>query len=258
MQVLHSLWEIVSFVEPPQSSFGSVYKGILEESGVVIVVKVLNLLCRGASRSFMAECETLKNIRHRNLVKVLTAISGIDYQGNNFKALIYEFMKNGSLEDWLHPSIGMNEARKRLNFFQRLNVAVDVGCALDYLHHYCETPIVHCDLKPSNILLDDEMVSHVGDFGLAKFITPDMQNKSSSLSSSLGLRGTIGYAPPEYGLGSIVTTYGDVYSYRILLLEMFTGKKPTDKMFNENLNLHSFVKTALQNQVVAVTDTVLL
>ncbi|XP_022764250.1 probable LRR receptor-like serine/threonine-protein kinase At3g47570 [Durio zibethinus] len=242
-------------------SFGSVYKGILEESGVVIAVKVLNLLSHGASRSFMAECEALKNIRHRNLVKVLTAISGADYQGNDFKALVYEFMQNGSLEDWLHPSVGMNEvqeAPKSLKFFQRLNVAVDVGCALEYLHHHCETPIVHCDLKPSNVLLDDEMVGHVGDFGLAKFIASDTQNNTSSLSSSLGLRGTVGYAPPEYGLGSDVTTYGDVYSYGILLLEMFTGKRPTGEMFTENLNLHNFVKTALPDRVAEITDPILL
>ncbi|XP_022764483.1 probable LRR receptor-like serine/threonine-protein kinase At3g47570 [Durio zibethinus] len=242
-------------------SFGSVYKGIFEESGVVIAIKVLNLLSHGASRSFMAECEALKNIRHRNLVKVLTAISGVDYQGNDFKALVYEFMQNGSLEDWLHPSVGMNvvqEAPKSLNFFQRLNVAIDVGCALEYLQHHCETPVVHCDLKPSNVLLDDEMVGHVGDFGLAKFIASDLQNNTSSLSSSLGLRGTVGYAPPEYGLGSNATTYGDVYSYGILLLEMFTGKRPTDEMFTENLNLHYFVKTALPDRVAEITDPILL
>ncbi|KAK8257044.1 hypothetical protein V6Z12_1Z009200 [Gossypium hirsutum] len=144
-------------------SFGSVYKGVLEASGAVIAVKVLNLLNRGASRSFLAECEALKNIRHRNLVKVLTAISGVDYQGNDFKALVYEFMENGSLEDWLHPLIGMNgpETTRNLNFFQRVSVAIDVAHALQYLHHHCEEPIIHCDLKPSNILLNEEMVSHI-------------------------------------------------------------------------------------------------
>ncbi|XP_022747970.1 putative receptor-like protein kinase At3g47110 [Durio zibethinus] len=150
------------------------------------------------------------------------------------------------------------ETAKSLNFCQRLNVAVYVGCALEYLHHLCEAPIVHCDLKPSNILLDDEMVGHIGDFGLAKFITSDIQNSTSSLSSFLGLRGTIGYAPQEYGLGCNVTTYGDVYSYSILLLEMFTGRRPTDEMFKENLNLHNFVKIALPNRVAEITDPTFL
>ncbi|XP_022764486.1 probable LRR receptor-like serine/threonine-protein kinase At3g47570 [Durio zibethinus] len=240
-------------------SFGSVYKGILQESGIVVAVKVLNLLNRRASRSFIAECEAL-NIRHRNLVKVLTAISGVDYQGNGFKALVYEFMENGSLEDWLHPSAGMNEQEtiKSLNFSQRVNVAVDVAHALEYLHHHCETPVIHCDLKPSNILLDEEMVGRVSDFGLAKILFADRLNQSSSQSNSLGLRGTIGYAPPEYGMGSELSTKGDVYSYGILLLEMFTGKRPTDEMFKEGFSLYKFVVAALPERVIEIMDPFLL
>ncbi|XVF83994.1 hypothetical protein PTKIN_Ptkin16aG0539600 [Pterospermum kingtungense] len=214
-----------------KGSFGLVYKGVLED-GKIIAIKVLKLLSHGALRSFIAECEALRNAKHRNLVKVLTVCSGVDYSGNDFKAIVYEFMVNGSLEDWLHPPIGINdeeEETKSLNFFQRLNVAIDVGCTLEYLHHNCEIPIVHCDLKPSNILLDDKMVGHVGDFGLAKFITSCLQSHTSSQSSSFGFRGTIGYAPPEYGLGCTVATDGDVYSYGILLLEMFVGKRPTDE-----------------------------
>ncbi|KAL1150675.1 hypothetical protein V6Z11_A10G279900 [Gossypium hirsutum] len=238
-----------------RGTIGYAAPGVLEASGAVIAVKVLNLLNRGASRSFLAECEALKNIRHRNLVKVLTAISGVDYQGNNFKALVYEFMENGSLEDWLRPLIGMNEPEtaRNLNFFQSVNVAIDVAHALEYLHHHCEEPIIHCDLKPSNILLDKEMVGHISDFGLAKILSTDRLNYSANKSSSLGLRGTI-----EYGMGSELSTKGDVYSYGILLLEMFTGKKPTDERFREGLSLRNFVKAALPERIIAVTDPILV
>ncbi|KAL4291969.1 hypothetical protein GQ457_14G025650 [Hibiscus cannabinus] len=241
-------------------SFGSVYKGILVESGATIAVKVLNLLNHRASLSFLAECETLKNIRHRNLVKIITAISGVDFQGNDFKALVYEFMANGSLEEWLHPSTDMNESEtmRNLSFFQRVVVAIDVAHALEYLHHHCELSIIHCDLKPSNILLDEEMVGHLSDFGLAKILSVDGPSYSTNQSSSLGLRGTIGYAPPEYGIGAELSTKGDVYSYGILLLEMFTGKKPTHDIFKEGFSIHNFVAAALPDRVTEIIDPILL
>ncbi|XP_040957991.1 probable LRR receptor-like serine/threonine-protein kinase At3g47570 [Gossypium hirsutum] len=236
-------------------SFGSVYRGILEETGEVIAVKVLNLLNHGASRSFLAECEVLKNIRHRNLVKVLTAILGADYQGNDFKALVYEFMVNGSLEDWLHPPAGTNEPEtiRNLNLFHRLNVAIYVAHALEYLHHRSQILIIHCDLKPSNILLDAKMVAYISVLEPTHY----RLNYSASQSSSLGLRGTIGYAPPEYGMGSELSTKGDVYSYGILLLEMFTGKRPMDEKFKEGLSLHNFVKSALPDRVIEILDPIL-
>ncbi|KAJ6894099.1 LRR receptor-like serine/threonine-protein kinase [Populus alba x Populus x berolinensis] len=239
-------------------SFGSVYKGILDQNGMVIAVKVLNLMRQGASRSFIAECEALRNIRHRNLVKVLTACSSIDYHGNDFKAIVYEFMANGSLEDWLHPPGTGGGTTLALDLRQRLNIAIDVACALEYLHHHCEIPIAHCDLKPSNVLLDDELTGHVGDFGLAKFLSGASLDHPTNESTSIGVRGTIGYAPPEYGVGGEVSAYGDTYSYGILLLEMFTGKRPTDEMFREGSNLHNFVKRAVPEQVKQITDPTLL
>ena len=131
-------------------SFGSVYKGILSEGKHIVAIKVLNLLRHGASKSFVAECKALRNIRHRNLVKVLTSCSSIDYQGNDFKALVYEFMANGNLDEWLHPTSRINEMLEEprsLSLLQRLNISIDVANALDYLHHYCQTPIIHWTLS---------------------------------------------------------------------------------------------------------------
>ncbi|ESR42442.1 hypothetical protein CICLE_v10011359mg [Citrus x clementina] len=227
---------------------------VLDPDQTVVAVKVLFLHQRGALKSFMAECEVLRNIRHRNLVKIITACSSSDFEGNDFKALVYEFMHNGSLEIWLHPestSDDLNYSSRILSLLQRLNIAIDVASALEYLHRHCGKPIVHCDLKPSNILLDNDMTAHVGDFGLTRFIPEAIR---SNQSSSIGLKGTVGYAPPEYGMGSRVSTYGDVYSYGILLLETFTGKRPTSDIFAEGLDLHNFVKNALPEQISEVLD----
>ncbi|CAN1838500.1 Probable LRR receptor-like serine/threonine-protein kinase At3g47570 [Linum perenne] len=242
-------------------SFGSVYKGVLSEIGeasINIAVKVFNLQRRGASKSFMAECEALRNIRHKNLVRIVTVCSSVDHEGNDFKALVYEFLANGSLEDWLHREIeriSESTTTRSLNFIQRLSVAIDIASAMDYLHNHCGTPIVHCDLKPSNVLLDEDMVAHVSDFGLARFLSA----AANPSSSTIGIKGTVGYAPPEYGMGNEVSTQGDIYSYGILLLELFTGKRPTDETFKDGLSLHNIVKRALSKQCTSeVLDPILL
>ena len=173
-------------------TYGSVFKGVLEHNQMRVAVKVLNLQQPGASKSFMAECKALRNVRHRNLVRVITTCSSVDYHGNDFKALVYEFMQCGSLESWLHINEQMLEVRN-LSLLQRVDIALDIASALEYLHHDCEVNIVHRDLKPSNVLLDNNMVAHIGDFGLAKFLPrPFLPNQSSST----GVQGTIGYTAP--------------------------------------------------------------
>ncbi|PRQ22237.1 putative protein kinase RLK-Pelle-LRR-XII-1 family [Rosa chinensis] len=234
--------------------FGSVYKGILnQEENNVVAIKVLNLQRKGASKSFVAECNALRNIRHRNLVKILTCCSSTDYNGNDFKALVFEYMSNGSLEEWLHRE---NQSRG-LNLLQRLNIVIDVASALCYLHDYCEPQIIHCDMKPSNILLDDDMVARVGDFGSARLFSTTTDS-SQNQSSTVGIKGTIGYAAPEYASGVEPSRQGDVYSYGVLVLQMFTGRRPIDEMFKEGLNLHNFVKMAIPGRVMQIVDPTLL
>ncbi|KAD5961706.1 hypothetical protein E3N88_13179 [Mikania micrantha] len=217
-----------------KGSFSSVYKGTLyEDDGTFVAVKVLHLQIQGAQRSFMRECEAWRNIRHRNLLKIITSCSSADFQGNPFKALVYEFMPNGSLHDWLHSS----ESTSRLSLIQIMKIFMDIAYALDYIHG---------DLKPSNVLLDDDMVAHVGDFGLARFLAFISLYKNIST----GIRGTIGYVAPEYGVGRQMTSGGDVYSFGILVLEGMTGKRPTDEIFKEGISLHKFASMALRDNIV--------
>ncbi|KAM7469524.1 hypothetical protein LguiA_007707 [Lonicera macranthoides] len=210
----HELYRATAGFSPQNligsGSFGSVYKGKMNpREEKLVAVKVLNLQKSGASKSFVTECKALRNIRHRNLVKILTYCSSIDFKGNEFKALVYEFMANGSLD-------------------------------------------------PSNILLDNDLTGHVGDFGLARLLSNSADTFAQAQSSSMGIKGSIGYAAPEYGMGGAASKCGDVYSYGVLLLEMFIGRRPMDDMFKDGLNLHSYIKMALQEQGMHIVDQTLL
>ncbi|XVF29211.1 hypothetical protein REPUB_Repub15cG0101100 [Reevesia pubescens] len=243
-----------------KGGFGSVYKGTFSandngsySSNTTLAVKVLDLQISKAIQSYLTECEALRNVRHRNLVKIITSCSSIDHKGDQFKALVMDFMPNGNLDKWLYPEDV--ESGLCLTLQQRLNVTIDVASAMDYLHNDCEPPVVHCDLKPANVLLDENMAAHVGDFGLARFLS---QNPSQAESSTMGVKGSIGYIAPEYGLGSKASTSGDVYSFGILLLEMFIAKKPTDEMFKEGLSLNKFASAVDSNQIYETVDPRLL
>ncbi|THG02387.1 hypothetical protein TEA_004319 [Camellia sinensis var. sinensis] len=216
--------------------YGSVYKGILNSDKQTVAVKVLNLQESGANKSFLAECEALRNLRHRNLVKVITSCSSIDFKGNDFKALVFEFMQNESLESWLYPSSLEQNDTENLNLTQRLNIAIDVALALEYLHHHYDIPIAHCDLKPGNVLLDNNLSARVGDFGLAKFLIATTGDSNYARSSSIGVRGTVGkktnqlhvykqFQPPCYAKMALPHRVMEIVDPQIIMEERDTSSR---------------------------------
>ncbi|KAJ4904013.1 Protein kinase superfamily protein [Raphanus sativus] len=194
-------------------SFGLVYRAKLA-NGPVVAVKKLDRDALQGLREFTAEMETLSSLRHPNIVRILGyCISGPD------RVLIYEFLEKGSLDSWLHESNTVN-ASYALPWATRLRIAYDVAKGLAYLHGLPK-PIIHRDIKSSNVLLDPDFGAHIADFGLARSIDASMSHVSTQVA------GTMGYMPPEYWEGNTAATVKtDVYSFGVLMLEMATQRRP--------------------------------
>ncbi|CAL5330372.1 unnamed protein product [Camellia sinensis] len=174
--------------------------------------------------------------RNKTSSNVISSCSNLD-----FKAIVLEYMPNGSLDKWLYSN------NYFLAMLQRLDIMIDVACALEYLHHGYSIPLAHCDLKPNNILLDDDMVAHVSDFGIAKLLD---FGKSVTHIKTIA---TFGYIAP-----GLVSTSCDVYSYGILLMETFTRVKPTVEIFFEDMTMKHWMKESLPNAISHVIDANLL
>ncbi|CDP14038.1 unnamed protein product [Coffea canephora] len=200
-------------------------------------------------KSFVAEYEAPRVIRRRNIVKILIA-QKFNLKGNYYLALFVEFMSNGSLEENDCQINRPCPCPTELKHFPEANIAIDVASAVDYLHNQCQNPIVHFDPKPSDILLDDNMCAYISDFGLARMLAaPTFE------TSLVSLEGTLGYTPPEYDLGE--TPFGLAF-FGIILLELFTERRPADGYFAGDCDLHDFVKIALPELIVEILDPSLL
>jgi len=201
-----------------EGGFGNVYRGKLPDDGRLVAVKVLKQ-SKGDGEEFMNEVASISRTSHVNVVTLL----GFCYERNK-RALIYEFMPNGSLDSFISDK-GSPHTNCRLEWKKLYEIAVGIARGLEYLHRGCNTRIVHFDIKPHNILLDDEFCPKISDFGLAKLC----QSKVSKISM-IGARGTVGYIAPEVFCRSFggVTYKSDVYSYGMMVLEMVGQSKDFD------------------------------
>ncbi|XP_058091344.1 probable receptor-like protein kinase At1g49730 isoform X2 [Magnolia sinica] len=201
-----------------RGGFGTVYKAQFS-NGFVAAVKRMNKVSEQGEDEFCREMELLGRLHHRHLV----ALKGFCIEKHE-RFLMYEYMENGSLKDHLHPP-----EKTPLSWQARIQIAIDVANALEYLHFYCDPPLCHRDIKSSNILLDENFVAKVADFGLAH------ASRSGSISFepvNTDIRGTPGYMDPEYVVTQELTEKSDVYSYGVLLLELVTARRAIQESRN--------------------------
>ncbi|XP_059278467.1 G-type lectin S-receptor-like serine/threonine-protein kinase RLK1 [Lycium ferocissimum] len=191
-----------------RGAFGIVYKGVMPiGSRNVVAIKKLDRVAHEAEKEVMTEVNVISQTHHKNLVRLI----GYCNEGPH-RLLVYEYMSNGTLASFIFGDL-------KPTWSQRTNFATGIARGLAYLHEECSIQIIHCDIKPQNILLDDYHVARISDFGLSKLM---MINQSRTLTN---IRGTRGYVAPEWFRNSKVTVKVDVYSFGVLLLEIITCRK---------------------------------
>ncbi|KAJ4701533.1 Receptor-like protein kinase [Melia azedarach] len=196
----------------------------------------------GKSREFDAEVQTLSSIRHVNVVKLYCSITSEDSS-----LLVYEYLPNGSLWDRLHES-----KKSELDWETRYEIAVGAAKGLEYLHHGCVRPVIHRDVKSSNILLDEFLKPRIADFGLAKIV-----QATGGKDTTHVIAGTHGYIAPEYGYTCKVDEKSDVYSFGVVLMELVTGKKPIELEFGESKDIVRWAcsKFSSKQSVLSIVDS---
>ena len=200
------------FKEPlGEGSFGSVYKGYVSEANKTIAVKRLEKFVEEGERDFRAEMTAIGRTHHRNIVQLL----GFCIEGSR-KLLVYEYMSNGSLADLLF------KAKKRTLWKERVRIALEVARGVFYLHQECEVHIIHCNLKPQNILMDDTWTAKISDFGLARLSVPNQTR------TAMGIERTSEYSAPEWQKNALISVKADLYSFGVLLLEIVCCRRNID------------------------------
>ncbi|KAK9688677.1 hypothetical protein RND81_09G002900 [Saponaria officinalis] len=227
-----------------EGGYGTVYKGKLLDGRFVAVKKLKNL--KGDGKEFINEVVSISRTNHVNVVALLGFCSH-----RNMRALVYEFMPNGSLEKFIcHPGNEQSLSRETL-----INIAVGVAKGLDYLHRGCNARILHFDIKPHNILLDQEFCPKISDFGLAK-----LSETKNSFTSMLEARGTIGYIAPEVFCKNFggVSHKSDVYSYGMMVLDMACGRKKVLVQAQNSSEQYfpDWIYDQLQHEDVVVTNEI--
>ncbi|KAL7187073.1 hypothetical protein ACSBR1_037194 [Camellia fascicularis] len=195
--------------------FGTVYRLAMDDGSVFALKRILKMN-EGFDRFFERELEILGSIKHRYLVNLRGYCNS-----STSKLLIYDFLPGGSLDEALH------ERSEQLDWDTRLHIIMGAAKGLAYLHHDCSPRIIHRDIKSSNILLDGNFEARVSDFGLAKLL----EDEESHITTIVA--GTFGYLAPEYMQSGRATEKTDVYSFGVLVLEVVSGKRPTDAAFIE-------------------------
>uniref|UniRef100_A0A804PYA1 non-specific serine/threonine protein kinase n=1 Tax=Zea mays TaxID=4577 RepID=A0A804PYA1_MAIZE len=199
-------------VELGRGESGTVYKGVLEDDRHVAVKKLENV--RQGKEVFQAELSVIGRINHMNLVRIW----GFCSEGSH-RLLVSEYVENGSLANILFSEGG----NILLDWEGRFNIALGVAKGLAYLHHECLEWVIHCDVKPENILLDQAFEPKITDFGLVKLL-----NRGGSTQNVSHVRGTLGYIAPEWVSSLPITAKVDVYSYGVVLLELLTGTRVSE------------------------------
>lgn len=200
--------------------FGVVYKGVLRD-GTCVAIKCLSAESKQGTKEFLTEIDMISNIQHPNLVQLI----GCCVESGN-RMLIYEYLENNSLASSL---LGSKGKRVALNWPQRVAICIGTASGLAFLHEEASPPIVHRDIKASNILIDDNLHPKIGDFGLAKLFPENATHLSTRVA------GTIGYLAPEYALFGQFTKKADVYSFGVLIFEIISGKSSSKSAFGVDL-----------------------